>query len=376
MNIGKVDDVPMRIVLFFTHGVSLALWEKRGVFSREVRFYQALAEHVGEVWFFTYGRGDGVYQERLGPFIKVFPKRLKLPNILYGIILSFVYARQIKRASIIRTHQMAGAIPALIACWIMRKPLIVRCGYQWSKFLHGQSAPRLKQGIVWLLELCMYRAAQKIIVTTESHARYIAQQYQLQRKKIYVIPNYIDTELFRPLDITKIKKSLCFVGRLEQEKNLLNLVTALEGMDIQLFFFGDGSLKNELKELADKKNVSLVIRNLIPNNRLPQELNQCELFILPSFHEGNPKSLLEAMACGLPVIGTDVEGIREIVDNGKNGLLCGTDVESIRSAIKKLLSMPGEQHRLGEAARQTICSAYSLSKIITKEIDALRTFTV
>lgn len=364
------------IALFFTHGVSLALWDQRGMFSREVRLYQALAEHVGEVWFFTYGRGDDAYRERLGPHIKIFPKRLPMPDIIYAFFLPFFYWKQLKRADILRIHQMAGAIPALIARWIVRKPLIVRCGYQWSKFLTGQSAPFIKRRIVWCIEWIAYRASTAIIVTTASDIPYVAERYHVSREKMHVIHNYVDTELFKPIDIMKIKKRVCFVGRLEPQKNLLNLIEAFEGADAQLLFFGDGSLKKELKQLADKKNIFLVIRDPIPNNQLPQELNQCELFILPSFYEGNPKSLLEAMACGLPVIGTDVEGIREVVDTGKNGLLCGTDAESIRHAIQHILSASGEQLQLGEAARETILSTYSLPNIISKELEVLRTISI
>jgi glycosyltransferase involved in cell wall biosynthesis len=73
------------------------------------------------------------------------------------------------------------------------------------------------------------------------------------------------------------------------------------------------------------------------NQLLPDELNVSEIFILPSLYEGNPKALIEAMACGKPVIGTKVTGIKELILHGETGLLCDPDIDSIRETIKNLL---------------------------------------
>jgi glycosyltransferase involved in cell wall biosynthesis len=97
-------------------------------------------------------------------------------------------------------------------------------------------------------------------------------------------------------------------------------------------------------------------------------LNRSEVFILPSLYEGSPKALLEAMACGLPVIGTNVTGIKEVIADGENGLLCNTDSESIRDAIIRLLASGDMRRRLGSNARAQIESNYSMEKILEKEI--------
>lgn len=355
------------IAVFFTHGVSLELWDKRGMFSREVHFYQELASHVGEVWFFTYGAHDDRYREQLGLNIRVFPKRLPLPNLLYSFLLPLIYWKQIKHTDAIRIHQMAGAIPALIAHWISRKPLIVRCGYQWSTFLKHQQAPAIKQWMVNVIEKVTYDTATTIIVATHADAESVAWRYRIPPQKIHVIPNYVDTNLFKPLVIEKKPRSICFVGRLEPQKNLMNLVAAVQGTNAHLVFYGEGSLRDELEQHAQELNVRANFRGKIANDELPAALNACELFILPSLYEGNPKVLLEAMACGLPVIGTNVEGIRSIIEDGKNGILCEPSSESIREVIKRLMNDPVTQQRLGGSARQTILETVSLSNMVQTE---------
>ncbi|HEC93684.1 MAG TPA: glycosyltransferase, partial [Candidatus Atribacteria bacterium] len=106
----------------------------------------------------------------------------------------------------------------------------------------------------------------------------------------------------------------------------------------------------------------------IPNKDLPIELNKSEIFILPSFFEGNPKALLEAMSCGLACIGTDVEGIREVIKHKENGYLCKTDPKSIKEAILEILNDRELETKISQNARKAILENFSLEKILEKEI--------
>ena len=360
------------LAVFFTHGVSLELWEKRGMFSREIKFYEELAKETGEIWMFTYGKNDGVYQERLHPLLRIFPKNIAVPNMLYAFLIPFVYRKQLSQVKCLRIHQMAGAIPALLSHWFFRKPLIVRCGYQWSTFLKHQHASTFKQWIVSIWERLVYHTASHIIVTTKEDQQTVSSNYAIAPEKMTIIPNYIDTELFKPLEIKKEKRSVCFVGRLEPQKNLLNLIQAIKNTDIHLLCYGEGSQLEHLKQQAQIDQVNVSFLGRIPNKELPAALNACELFILPSLFEGNPKVLLEAMTCGLPVIGTNVEGISSLIEHNHNGILCEPTVESIRQAILDLLDQPNKQQQLGQAARNTMLETSSLKHAIEREITILQ----
>ena len=110
----------------------------------------------------------------------------------------------------------------------------------------------------------------------------------------------------------------------------------------------------------------------VSNAKLPYLLNQYSYFILPSFSEGMPKVLLEAMSCGLVCIGTPVSGIIEIIQNGKNGILSsGTDVNSIKLAIN--IAIRNNNEKIKTLARKTIVSSFSLNKYVEKESEVFMT---
>lgn len=363
----------LTLAVFFTHGVSLELWEKRGLFSREVKFYEELAREVGEVWLFTYGEHDEQFLNRLGPNIRLFQKRCKCPPSHYALMLPFVYRKQLREADLIRIHQVAGAIPALLAHWLYRKPLIVRAGFQWYTFARRQGASRLKLWLISLVETLTYRSAQAIIHTTQQDADFVAKRYRMDSNKLNVIPNWVDTELFRPMTVEKQPKTICYVGRLEEQKNLLALVEAMHEVEAKLVLYGEGSQRKELEDAAHKHGVDVEFRGRIPNEKLPSALNACTIFILPSRYEGNPKVLLEAMACGLPVVGTNVEGIASIIEHEKTGLLCEPNSDSIRQAITRLLHDSDLRSQLGENARASILSSCSLQNAVQLETSLYQT---
>ena len=222
-------------------------------------------------------------------------------------------------------------------------------------------------------EKLAYMVADKVITTTKEDENYIVWRYGIDSRRIAVIPNWIDTRLFRPMDeVEKERGRIIFVGRLERQKNILALVKAVKTIpDVKLYIFGSGSLETEVRqEIEGFENIRLM--GVIPHEKLPEELNKSEIFILPSLYEGHPKTLLEAMACGLPVIGSDVEGIRGIIEDGFNVVLCGLDSESIREKILLLASDRGLRERLGRAARRYVVENFSFEKLFLRELEVHR----
>ena len=129
---------------------------------------------------------------------------------------------------------------------------------------------------------------------------------------------------------------------------------------------------NNILKLITEYGLDVTLRGTVPNFELSRILNQARLFILPSYYEGHPKALLEAMSCGLPCIGTDVTGIREDIDHLVTGYLCKTDFESIAEALDVLISDEILQAKLGRNARNYILENYSLDKIIQQELDVIK----
>jgi len=357
-----------KLALLFTTGISLRTWEKVGNLEREVRPYKELTKYFDKIYFFTYGDSSDLnYQNVLNRDIRTFPKKWKIPSKIYLFLLPILYRKELKTVDILKTNQMNGAIAAVLTKWFYKKKLIVRCGYEWLTNLEYRKSPFLKKTIAYFIEKIIYKASDKIILTSKKDKKYIESKFNIPSSKIKVIPNYIDTELFKPVSLKKEVERICFVGRLEEEKNLFNLIKAISSLPVKLIIFGSGSLKKDLENYSKRQKANVKFMGNIPNQKLPKELNRSNLFILPSLYEGCPKVLLEAMSCGLPCIGTNVAGIKEIIKHKENGYLCETDATSMKNAISDVLNNKELKERLSKNARKTIIDHFSIENILKEE---------
>ena len=110
----------------------------------------------------------------------------------------------------------------------------------------------------------------------------------------------------------------------------------------------------------------------VPNRELPEWFATATAFVLPSKLEGHPKALIEAMSCGLPVIGTRVPGISGVITDGEDGVLCDPDPLSLRDAIDRVMGDKTQQRQLALRARQTVLERYALDRIVSLEENLLR----
>jgi len=362
-----------KLALFFTNGISLKKWEEIGGLDREIKPYNFLANDFKKIYFITYGRKEELkFSKNLAKNIEILPKKGFLPSGIYQFFIPFIYRKELKETDIYKTNQMTAVIPAIISKWLYRKKLVIRCGYELLSFLKKQKKSFWKRKIASIIEKIGYRTADRIVLTSEEDKKYVEEKYHIDFEKINYIPNYIDTDLFRCLNIPK-QDRICFVGRLEEQKNLFNLIRAISNLNIKLVIFGNGSQKKDLENFSKQLKTDVEFKGNIPNKDLPKEFNKSKLFILPSLYEGCPKVLLEAMACGLPVIGTNVYGTDEIIKHKENGYLCGTDSASIRKAITEVLNDKKLQEKMGINTRKTILENFRLEKILEKEIKIYQT---
>lgn len=354
------------LVLFFSYGIKLDDWNNNGTLDREINIYKKFLRYFDKIYFITYGKNDLKYKNLFPENILIVPKRYGIPNILYSFLSPLILRKEIGLASWIKTNQIMGSWSAIIAKLLYSKKLALRTGY--TESLSGKK--NIKKLFFSLIERIAYFFSDIEIVTSQFQLSYIKKRYRV--KEAYLIPNGIDIELFRPKLVSKdqSKLNLIFVGRLEPEKNILNLLKAISRLDrVHLTIIGTGGLKNKIEKIKDNLNLDLNIIDSIPNSELPEIYNNSDVYIQPSLYEGNPKTILEAMSCGLPVISCDVEGINNIIEHKENGYLCATDAQSISAAIKDVLSNHKLQETMGNNAAEFIKENYNLNKMIEKEIE-------
>ncbi len=367
----------IRLVLFLTRGVSLQTWDKIGMFEREVAIYRRLQEHGVQVTFVTYGdASDLKYADRI-PSIRILCNRWGLSPQRYERWLPVLHGWYLLRADIYKTNQTSGADVALRAARIYHKPLIARCGYMWSYFVSREQGDDSEAArLARKQEKQVFTAADRVVVTTERMQNYVVDQYNLKNSKMKVIPNYVLTDFFRPNKNGTYKSGrIFFVGRLDDQKNLFALLEAIQGLNVELDIIGDGSQRKALEKSARENKVNVHFLGNRPHTELPQYFNKAEIFVLPSLYEGHPKTLLEAMSCGLPVIGTDVSGIRELISHRKTGYLCGTSPHQIRGAIQNVLANKILRTTMGKNARQFVVENFSLERVLKMELSLLEELT-
>ncbi len=161
-----------------------------------------------------------------------------------------------------------------------------------------------------------------------------------------VIPNGIDTERFTPHGpkINFDKPVVLFVGRFERRKGLDVLIKAVREMDVLLVVAGDGPLRKIYEQMApDAKFLGEV-----EPDRLPEIYRSADVFVAPSIAgESFGIVLLEAMASGVPVVASDIEGYRNVIEHGKNGLLFASgSPEALRNQLFEVLKKPELRNNL------------------------------
>lgn len=163
-----------------------------------------------------------------------------------------------------------------------------------------------------------------------------------------------------------------YVGRLSKVKGILNLIEAmpfvLKGrVDTSFVICGEGGLVNEVEKIIKAEGVEAHVRSIgwVAHQDVPQYLNELKLLVLPSFTEGLPNVILEAMACGTPVLATRVGAIPDIIKDGETGfLLKSNDPKHIADKIVELLNKPELLEKVSENAYEWVRQNFSKEKTI------------
>ncbi len=376
----------MKILLIFTYGVSLQDWYNNGLLSREVSLYKRLNKKGVLTNFLTFGDEKDIMYSNLLENIKVIPiKKIifsKFPKLHFikSLFLPLKLKKEFDDVDIIKTNQLSGSWISCIAKLLFKKKLIVRGGYE---KLNRPILFNKKKGItinikyliryisIFIYELIAYKLADGIILTNPEDISFIVRIFKLKKKykqkKIRQFYNYINTDLFRPIDCPKKDKHILFIGRLELEKNLFMLLDAIKNLNgFTLDIIGSGNYLEKLRKRVSNLKIRVNFLGRIPNNKLPDVINQYQIFIIPSFYEGNPKALLESMSCGLSCIGSNIQGINNIIKHRENGFLCELTPKSIQNAIKYIYENEPLRRQMGMNARKFVINNCSLELIAKK----------
>jgi glycosyltransferase involved in cell wall biosynthesis len=270
----------------------------------------------------------------------------------------------------------------------------------WLRALTGRSLRRALAEAKGVTVLCRnhfpngnwYRFREcEAIVPSRQQLKPTCRSHRLDPARVHVVPNGVDTSVFRPsADRAESRRLLglgqeplfASAGRLNREKGFQHAIAALAALgngcaSARLLIVGDGEERSRLEFLTRSLGVEerVLFTGRQPPRSVAAYLAAADAFVLPTERdEAGPRVLPQAMACGLPVIASGIGGITEVVDRpGKNGLLIPAgDVPALVEAMRAVLTDEGLRSRLEAGARERVLGGYTLERMTARTLGVYR----
>lgn len=293
-------------------------------------------------------------------------------------IKQIVFYLQNRSFDIIHSHFQLGSVVALLLRKTLKARALVRTAHAGKEWGDGLAAFVCRQVLTnWFFPF-LFNAevgvSQAIVTTLD---RRLGAQFV--GKKAFLVYNAITREQLastrRPITRSEMglpvdSPVVGYVGRLRKEKGLTTLMDAaaivnLKKPKVRFLIVGDGEMRDALQEKVRALGLSEAVIFAGAHRDVECLYQLMDLFVLPSYWEGVPIAILESMANGVPVIATDLPGVRELISPGHTGwLVPPKDSRSLASAILEALSDPDACSRVARTALQEVVPRFDLAKTV------------
>lgn len=220
-------------------------------------------------------------------------------------------------------------------------------------------------------ERVLWPLSTHIICNAEAIRQKLTRQYKVNERRITVVPNGVDIDYFVPdYEQQSSRPTIIYVGRLVNQKDPLTLLGAFRIVhkkipEVRLLIIGNGILRVRLERFVKQHSLQKSVSLLPGTVDIKEYLQRSSIFLMSSRYEGSPNILIEAMACGLPVIATRTSGIPELIEHGINGYLVSPgDWESMARLTIRLLHNNRLWENMGTQARSSIVDGHNLKKCV------------
>ena len=287
-------------------------------------------------------------------------------NLGFSLVASVSLRRWRDRYDIDLFHLNGGPGGVLLP-WGTDQPLVYTTHHTYAQQARLVPGQRWKSQLA-IFERLGYKSARAIAADTRSTAESLVGELSVPRNKTFVIPCGIDSQTFRPLGEPKLPRTALFVGRLERRKGFLFLLDAwcrLAKRDpsATLYVIGHGPERPRAEKVLAEHGLgaSVVFLGRVNQEDLINWYNRVSCVVIPSVFEGFGLVALEALACGTPVVATDSEGLRDVIEDDTDGrLIAYGDVEAMSEALAEALAT---SKRLSDERREAVRAAYAWPNI-------------
>ena len=366
----------MHIALFFTYEISVKDWLAAGLLSREIELYKQISNSTEiEFTFITYGDDEDIKILSQFKKIKVIPvgKYLKSKNkivkFIQSLIIPFRIKKDLKNIDLIKTNQLMGSWIPIVLKLLLKKPLIIRTGYDLLEFSIKEKKSILKILFYYLLTLFSLLFSDKYFVSSTNDLSNLNKKFRLiKNKNIELRPNWVNIPKEMKNNIDRKKDRILMVGRLEDQKNYQSVIKNLAGSKLALDIVGEGKLKKSISDFGQENNLEIHFLGTLDHNLLIEKYREYKFYILYSKFEGHPKTLLEAMSQGCVPLVLKNQNIVEIVNHKVNGIVLVSETESLNKWVMYLNENNNEFKKLSINARNHIVNTFSLEKSLHVEL--------
>jgi glycosyltransferase involved in cell wall biosynthesis len=282
---------------------------------------------------------------------------------------------------LVHVHTPVAAFLTRMALRHMRKDGRPRVIYTAHGFHFYEGGPRIRSAMYRKLEQCAGAWTDFLVVINREDERAAHRYGIVPPDRIRFMPGIgVDTTHFgaaaiSEMDVERLRRELGLVGKQriilmlaefnagKRHRDALHALARLSHRDACLLFAGDGPLFEPTKQLAARLGVAERVRFLGYRRDVLTLIKASTAMLLPSEREGLPRSVMEAMCQGVPVIGSRIRGMTDLLENGRGLLVPVGDVQGFADAMAWILDHPGDARALGERGREAM-PAYEFSNIV------------
>jgi lipopolysaccharide/colanic/teichoic acid biosynthesis glycosyltransferase/glycosyltransferase involved in cell wall biosynthesis len=288
---------------------------------------------------------------------------------------------------VVHVHTPIAAVLGRIAAWLARTPIIIYTAHGF--YFHENMNRRARTLVVWMEKL-MCQITDLVFTQSNEDAVTAIREHICAKSKVICIGNGVDIKQFsssegnkQDFGLTAQDKVVGFVGRVVREKGIVELIESMKMVvaavpDAKLVVVGDTLASDRDQECKKVVNDLLQQNDLASHvvfagfrEDIPRVMASFDVYVLPSYREGMPRTIIEAMASGKPVVATNIRGCREEVVEGKTGLLVPVnDSTELAKAIIKIISNPDLACEMGAEGKRRAGELFDENLVLDKQVKA------